>query len=220
MPKGGLQEPQRQEGALSISIFFYKIYFLHSKATFFFTSLSIEKAVMRVLYLMLIISLLFFSCTDGPTGFYTNQAYVPIYATAASLDPVSLQEQRPTTNAGKIYAYQNYIFQNEINEGIHIIDNIQPKHPQKIAFLRIPFNTEMAIKDHYLYANYLNDLIVLDLHNPQQPQLVKRIPDAFPAISQKYPPYTGVYFECPDPSKGIVVGWELKTMDKTPNCRR
>ena len=175
---------------------------------------------MKLVYVTLFIGLLFFSCTDGPAGFYTTQAYVPVYMNDSALEPISMQAVRPTKNAGKIYAYEHYIFQNEVNEGIHIIDNAQPENPKKIAFLHIPFNTEMAIKDHYLYANYLNDLVVLDLHDPQQPQIVKRIPDAFPSISQKYPPYTGVYFECPDPEKGTVVGWELKTMDKLPNCRR
>ena len=174
---------------------------------------------MRAIGVMLMASLAFLSCT-GPVGPNASQVYVPVYIKTFPTDSIRLQEKQPTKNAGKIYAYQHYIFQNDVKEGIHIIDNAQPKAPQKVAFLRIPFNTEMAIKDHYLYANCLNDLVVLDLHDPQQPRLVKRIPDAFPSISQKYPPYTNVYFECPDPSKGIVVDWQLKATNKLPNCRR
>jgi hypothetical protein len=49
--------------------------------------------------------------------------------------------------------------------------------------------------------------------------LVNRIENAFPQINQEYPPFTGVYFECVDPSKGVVIGWEEKQIDQ-PKCRR
>ena len=39
----------------------------------------------------------------------------------------------PTKKAGKIYAYRNYVFQNELIEGIHIIDNADPAQPLKGA---------------------------------------------------------------------------------------
>ena len=62
------------------------------------------------------------------------QAFVPVYAkpdmptTLASEDATT-----PTKKAGKIYAYRNYVFQNELNEGIHIIDNADPAQPLKVA---------------------------------------------------------------------------------------
>ncbi|AXY76278.1 hypothetical protein D3H65_20785 [Paraflavitalea soli] len=146
------------------------------------------------------------------------KAYVPVYATTSLLNDVTIAPVRPTQKAGKIYTYGNYIFQNEMNEGIHIIDKSQAQ-PRKIAFLKIPYSTEIAVKGNYLYTNSVSDMLVIDITNPQQPTVVKRIKDAFPAIDQEHPPFSNVYFECVDPSKGIVVDWALKTI-KRPNCRR
>ena len=145
-------------------------------------------------------------------------AFVPIYADTTHLNPVAMEATRPVTNAGKIYVYGNYIFQNEQNEGIHVIDNSDPSQPVKKAFLAIPFNTEMAIRSNYLYANSINDLLVINMINPLQPAVVSKIKNAFPLISQSFPPEQGL-FVCPDPSKGIVVGWKMERV-KEATCRR
>jgi hypothetical protein len=137
---------------------------------------------------------------------------------ASGKSDISLSSARVTENSGKIYAYGNYIFQNDQNKGIHIIDNTDKKNPRKIAFLNIPYNTEFAVRGHYIYANNVNDLVVIDIRDISNPAVVKRMDNAFPYISQEFPPQSG-YFECPDPSKGIVVAWELQTV-KSPNCRR
>ena len=149
----------------------------------------------------------------------TTQAYVPVYADLSQQSSVSLEAAQPTTHAGKIYAYGNYIFQNDENKGIHIIDNSNPSQPHKIAFIRIPYSTEVAVKGSYLYTNSINDLIVLDLSNPQSPSVVKKMKNVFPLINQEYPPFTNVYFQCADASKGIVIDWQLQQVTN-PTCRR
>lgn len=146
------------------------------------------------------------------------QAYVPVYANPSSLDDVAISSPRPTQKAGKIYAYGHYIFQNEMNEGIHIIDRSQAQ-PKKVAFLEVPFSTEIAVKGNYLYTNNVSDMLVFDISDPQHPVVVKRMKDAFPVINQEYPPFSDVYFECVDPSKGVVVDWELRSV-KSVKCRR
>jgi hypothetical protein len=60
---------------------------------------------------------------------------------------------------------------------------------------------------------------VLNLSNIASPQVVNRVADAFPPVDQSYPPITRGYFECPDASKGIVIGWEEKLV-QNPKCRR
>ena len=150
---------------------------------------------------------------NAPMGF------VPVYAVPDSVNKIASTAARPTNKPGKIYAYTNYLFQVEEATGIHIIDNAVPKAAKKIAFLRVPLASELAIKDGYLYTNNVNDLVVFNLSNPAAPALVKRVPDAFPAISQKHPPFTNVFFECPDPAKGVVVGWEQKQIANL-KCRR
>jgi hypothetical protein len=147
------------------------------------------------------------------------QGYAPIYASRQSINTITAQAPMPTTQPGKIYAFGRYLFQVENGSGIHIIDNIDPATARKIAFLKVPMATEIAIKQNFLYTNNLNDLVVFDLSNITAPQLVNRIADAFPAIDQTYPPVSRTSFECADASKGVVIGWEQK-MISNPKCRR
>jgi len=176
---------------------------------------------MRRSLIFWILILILASC-DPKRGTWNDsvQAYVPVYAQLSDLESISLQPSQSTTKAGKIYAYSNYIFQNDINKGIHIIDNSIPANPRKVAFLKIPYSTEIAVKGSYLYTNLVNDLVVLDIHDPQHPVEIKKVKGAFPLINQQYPPYTNVYFVCADPKKGIVVDWQLQQMQNLPSCRR
>lgn len=156
-----------------------------------------------------------------PDDQYTSsgsQAYVPVYMSTQEKNNIAISSAQATENSGKIYAFGNYIFQNDLNKGIHIIDNTDRAHPKKIAFLTIPYNTEFAVKGSYIYANNLNDLVVIDIRDITQPVVVKKMDNAFPYVNQQYPQQSG-YFVCPDPSKGIVVNWVLQTVE-TPNCKR
>jgi hypothetical protein len=146
-------------------------------------------------------------------------AYIPVYALPNTLEQITVETAIPTLNAGKIYVYGNYIFQNELYKGFHIINNAVPASPQKVAFLKVPLSTEISIKGSYMYCNNLSDLVVFNISNPLNPVLVNRVKNAFPVIEQKYPPVSNVYFECVDESKGIVVNWIQKVIT-TPNCKR
>jgi hypothetical protein len=148
-----------------------------------------------------------------------NLGFAPVYAPRTTANTITTEPARPTAQPGKIYAYGTYAFQVDQYKGIHIIDNSNPKEARKIAFLSVPMATEIAIKSGHLYTNNLNDLVVFSLANVTQPQLVNRIKDAFPVISQEFPPFSNTYFECPDTAKGVVVGWEQKELSN-PKCRR
>ncbi len=145
--------------------------------------------------------------------------YSPVYTSPESANMVSVEPAKPTTVAGKIYAYNNYLFQNDVGTGIHIIDNTNRQLPKKIAFLQVPFSTEVAVKGNFLYSNSFSDLVVFDISNPAKPVLANRIAKIFPAINQQYPPYNNVYFECPDRAKGVVTAWVVSTV-KNAKCRR
>ncbi len=175
---------------------------------------------MRRLFLVFSSALLIQSCSPpGSELSGGTETYVPVYSTPDEIDQISVESEMPTLQAGKIYAYGNYIFQNDLNTGIHIIDNTDKTNPVKIAFLKLPLSTEIAVKGSYLYCNNYSDLVVFDISDPAKPKLVKRVPGVFPPENQNYPPFTNVYFECPDKSKGVVVRWELKTISN-PKCRR
>ena len=176
---------------------------------------------MRILTLFFIV-LCFIACTNKNTSKNTSQtvnAYVPVYMQTSDLNNISVEAVRPTTNAGKIYAWGNYIFQVEENEGIHIIDNTSSVNAKKIAFLKVPLCSEISIKGNYLYTNNYKDLLVFDISNVNTPKLVKRLASVFPALNQNYPPYFNCNFQCPDSSKGIVIKWELQSIEQ-PNCMR
>jgi hypothetical protein len=166
------------------------------------------------------ISLILFSCDPKPGDIPAPmETYVPVYSAPSEVQKISVEPEKPTVMAGKIYAYQNYIFQNDLYSGIHIIDNSNRDNPVKVAFLNLPLNTEIAIKGNYLYANNYTDLVVFDVTNPAGPQFVRRVAGVFPPTNQEYPPFTNVYFKCVDKSKGIVVRWEKQNIP-IPNCRR
>jgi len=148
-----------------------------------------------------------------------TSAYVPVYYKQENVYAVKAEAAKPIVKAGKQYVLGNLLLQNEINEGIHLIDVSNPAIPKKLGFLSIPLCTEMAIRQGFLYANNYDDLIVIDLRVPADPKVVKRIEDVFPPANQEYPPYFNVSFECPDKKKGVVVGWELKNNIQA-SCRR
>jgi hypothetical protein len=171
---------------------------------------------------ILLVLFIFCACTNDvkkQNDTSNTLSYVPIYAIPTEVNDIAVQQPTPTKNAGKIYAYGNYVFQNDQYKGYHIINNINPANAQKVAFLKVPFSTEIAIKGNYLYCNNVSDLLVFDISNTINPVLIKRVKNAFPVIEQNYPPVSNVYFECVDATKGIVVGWEQKTIPR-PSCKR
>jgi hypothetical protein len=55
---------------------------------------------------------------------YQNSKYAPILISRTELSQsVKMQAPRAISNRGKIYIYGSYLFVNERNEGIHIINN-------------------------------------------------------------------------------------------------
>lgn len=175
---------------------------------------------MRRLFLVFSSGLLLYACTPPENDLSGKvDAYVPIYSSLSEIDQISVDPQKPTAEAGKIYAYGNYIFQNDLNTGIHIIDNSNHSSPVKIAFIKLPFSTEIAVKGNYLYSNNYVDLVVFDITNPTDPKLVKRVNNVFPPANQNYPPFLNIFFQCPDKSKGVIVKWELQNIS-IPKCRR
>jgi hypothetical protein len=170
-------------------------------------------------YLLFLLIIAVASCDPRSQNDSPLRGYAPVYATRQAANAISTEPVKTTSHPGKIYAYSNYLFQVEQNEGIHIIDNSNPQQSKKIAFLKILTCSEIAIKSNFLYTNNLNDLVVFDLSNISAPQLVNRVQNAFPEFNQSYPPFAGVYFECVDPSKGVVIGWEEKMLTSA-KCRR
>jgi hypothetical protein len=169
--------------------------------------------------LLIVMYLAFLSgCTSEPeTAMVKKEGYRPVYMPYEQMRQFSTTSPRPLEQAGKIYIRGNYVFVNEINKGIHIINNQNPASPQPVSFVSVPGNVDIAVKGNVLYADNAVDLLALDISNPTDVKLLKRIENAFP--NQAFPPHTGVSFECADPARGVVVGWE-KVQLENPKCFR
>jgi hypothetical protein len=87
---------------------------------------------------------------------------------------------REIERPGKIYIRGNYIFLNELDRGIHIIDNSNKTAPKQVAFIDIPGNLDMAVKGNILYADFYTDLVAIDITDPQHIVVKKFTENIFP----------------------------------------
>lgn len=138
---------------------------------------------------------------DTYTKTYTYTYYQPIYQ---SKDVVRLNVKsnspQKVEKPGKIYIKDNYLFLNEVDKGIHVIDNSNPSAPNRIAFIDIPGNVDMAVKGNTLYADMYTDLLAIDITNPSNVVLKKGIDNVFP-----YRVWGGNFVADQDK---IIIGWE------------
>lgn len=134
-----------------------------------------------VIYLLFVLPLLFLSaCTDKCTETRTYRRYVNVALTGAQVRQGVRQESpRSLEKPGKIYTKDGYLFINELKEGIHVIDNRDANGPKMVAFLRIPGNGDMAIRDNTLYADSYMDLVAFDLNDLSNIREVNRVQNVF-----------------------------------------
>lgn len=147
---------------------------------------------LRLLALLGISAVIFLSSClrDECTSTRTFVRFDPIYKTVTECRVgITAQVPREIHKPGKIYALGNYLFINEKQEGIHVVDNSNPANPQSIAFWSIPGNVDIAIRDHYLYADQYVDLLTINITDIQNPQVLCRAENAFPLFG--YDPYRG-----------------------------
>ncbi len=161
-----------------------------------------------------VFSLFFLSSCDNDDCNYSYTSYEPIFMGYDEFRsvPVELQNPRSLKNVGKIYFYNSYLFINEINKGIHIINNSNPAAPVQVGFLKIIGNVDIAISGNILYADSYTDLLVIDMTIVTNPQLIQRINNTFDKQVFGENGYA-------DPNYGIVVGWEEKEVIVQSNCQ-
>ena len=175
---------------------------------------------------LLSISILFSGCTPYRTVPNSVEGYAPVYSQDVStLKIIKAGPARATVNGGKVYTVGSLLFQVEQDSGIHVINYANPTSPQKLGFIRSFMCKELAVKNGFIYTNNLGDLVVIDINNISNVAEVGRTADVFPDLALQYPPKTSsnqferIYFECPDPKKGVIVAWKKQTINK-PKCWR
>ncbi|GAB3298050.1 LVIVD repeat-containing protein [Hymenobacter tenuis] len=136
--------------------------------------------------------------------------YKPLLMARPQLEQaVAVLPPQPLHNTGKIYLHDPYLFINERYEGIHIINNENPAHPQPVAFLRIPGNVDVAMKGALLYADSGSDLLTFDLSNPPAARLLYRLREAIPELAMPENGDIPVEYQPQNrPADAVVVGWQ------------
>ena len=81
------------------------------------------------------------------------QSKADLRAGVAVLDPQPIQESE------KIYAYQDFIFVGDSDNGFHVIDNSVPTAPVAVNYIKVPLHTDLAIRNDVIYANSGPDLV-------------------------------------------------------------
>lgn len=161
------------------------------------------KTYIRIIALLAVPAMLF-SCKDKIEETFTVNE--PVYLSYEALrTSFKVAESQEIVQPGKIYFKDDYIFVNEYQKGIHVIDNSNPESPAIVKFVEIPGNVDMAIKDDILYADSYVDLLAIDISNLSNIREVKRIINAFPYM---IPTCDNGVIENVDNTKGVVVGWK------------
>lgn len=163
----------------------------------------------QILYkgLILLISFILTGCEDKI--YETFMANAPVYMSYEELRTSVKQEpSRDIENVGKIYFKDDYLFINEPMKGVHVLDMHDPENPDPVAFIAIPGNVDIAIKENVLYADSYVDLVAIDVSNVNNIKEVGRSEDIFPYVLPEYDVEHRVADV--DEERGVVVGWELK----------
>jgi hypothetical protein len=132
----------------------------------------------------------------------------PIFASRTSvLASINGNASKSIDSVGKIYVKDNYIFLSVPDQGIHVIDNQNPAHPVQTAFLSIPGNQDIAVKDNILYADMYDALLAIDITDVHHVRVLGQLPSLFTSRT-----FINGY-NIPDGQ--VIVGWK-KTFSKTP----
>lgn len=127
----------------------------------------------------------------------------PIYQTKEVVKAnIKSNGPKDIESPGKIFIYGKYIFLNEPDQGVHVIDNTDPSNPVDKAFIDIPGNEDIAVRGNTLYADMYGDLVSIDISDPVHAKLLKTLPGVFPERN-----YLGGFATN---NNMVVVGWERK----------
>ncbi|MEM1326721.1 MAG: hypothetical protein AAGI23_12235 [Bacteroidota bacterium] len=160
------------------------------------------------LLLLLCSTLLLQSCLQDECD--ASQTFIrldPIYKSAEDIrQPIGYEAARSLRDPGKIYYYNQFMFINERQEGIHVIDNSNPEQPENIAFIKIDGNVDMAVRGTTLYADSYMDLLVVNISDLTNPVIEERQEDVF---INNFPL---------DERRGYIVGYDETSVTERIDC--
>lgn len=164
----------------------------------------------NIVFLFLSFCLVSCNSEDNHTD-YLNVAVPKLMSKAEFRNSVEVLSPQNIDVAGKIYAYNDYIFVNNMFNGIQVIDNTNPSSPHAISYIKVPGNVDIAIKDNYLFADSSTDLVVFDISNINQISVIGRLKDVFSVYNYQIPEEADYAdFGTFNYSEDIIVGWDIE----------
>jgi len=150
--------------------------------------------------MLFIISMVLSSCDDHCEVEYTYTYYEPVYTSLEDLrSAVQITEPASLETTGKIFYKDHYLYINEPNKGVHVINNEDPSNPKNIAFITIPGSFDLNIRGNLLYSDSYMDLVIIDISDISNAIEIGRVNNVF----NNYNSY-GFYV---DAQLGVVTDW-------------
>ena len=190
--------------------------------------LNYNLIIMKIKHIPILLLSIFIlnSCDDRKNELQKISAFTPVYGSLDDLKAmITSKPPRSLNSIGKIYTYNQLLLVNEQYEGVHVFDNSNPTNPIPVQFIQIPGNVDIAIKDQFVYADMGVGMATINIQDLSNPVLTHFDQTYLGEKHQQRPPQNmisafsdeKVYFECPDPSKGMIISWENKEILK-PDC--
>lgn len=178
---------------------------------------------MKRIGILLLILVLFQSCDmdNQVSTLDTLETYLIATPVKSNLitfkeEAVAVSEPVPIIESGKIYAYKNYIFVNDVYRGFHILDNTNPSAPENIGFIKLEGNNDISIKDDRLFADSYGDLVVMDISDIKNIKFAKRMENAIYQIfwctvgfDVEWPEADAFDYSDFDANRDALTGWEV-----------
>ena len=107
--------------------------------------------------------------------------YRPVYKTKEQVRAeVKSSAAQNIVNPAKLFYKDGYVFLNDLEKGVHIIDVRNPAQPRVVSFVAIPGCIDLAVRGNILYADLSTDLVAIDISNPLQVKLTQVLEGVFP----------------------------------------
>lgn len=98
--------------------------------------------------------------------------FIFLSALSPAEDPFYVVDPSVINYPGKIWLQNNLLLVNDLYTGVHFFDISDPRNPQRLYFLTISNNVDIAVKNNILYADSYGHLLAYDITVLTNPVLV------------------------------------------------
>lgn len=103
------------------------------------------------------------NCPNGSR--YYNSYSVQTISLEELKAQISVEDPKPYQSTGKFYFYNDLMFVNDPNVGIHVLDVANAANISKVKYINLPGNIEVSIRNNMMYADIYGAMLSLDISN-------------------------------------------------------